>query len=88
MARLIFKERQEFIDYMARFSGTGRMMLLDVAEDNSLILRPTVTSRGVDTAEILEVDAEAKKNIKDKFDGQKYSVRRVVWREEEPPPRT
>ena len=83
MARLVFKSKEDFLGYLSRFSGTGRMMLLDVAEENGLVLRPLVTSRGIDTAEIYGLNPSDKTDIKGSFEGDIYIIRRIVWREEE-----
>lgn len=83
MARLIFKTAPDFISYLSRFSGTGRMMLLDVTEDKILILRPLVTSRGIDTAEIYGLKDTDKNLVKEAFEGEVYNIKRIIWREEE-----
>lgn len=83
MARLVFETKANFLSYLDKFSGTGRMMLLDVLEDESLVLRPLVTSKGVDTAEIYCLKPEDKADIKKQFQGNVYYVRRIIWREDE-----
>ncbi len=83
MARLIFKDKNDFQKYGARFRGTGRMMILDVEETHGLILRPTVTSKGVDTAEITGLSNGDKAKLLEGFDGDVFLIERIVWREDD-----
>lgn len=86
MARLVFTTPESFEQYIKKFSGTGRAMLLEVGggEFCSLVLRPLVTSKGVDTAEIHGLSLDQVAGIWGRFLGEKYVLSRVVWRDDEP----
>lgn len=90
MARLVFTTPESFEQYIRKFSGTGRAMLLEVGggEFCSLVLRPLVTSKGVDTAEINGLSLEERAGIWCRFNGEKYILSRIVWKDDEPETRT
>jgi len=84
MAKIEFSEVGEFEKYMGKFSGSGRMYLYICEEDRSVVLRPAVTTKGVDSAVVRGISDDKIKEIKEKFGNEDmtFTIRNFHWKED------
>ena len=84
MARIIFDEKGQFLRWIARFKGSDRMFMFITKEDKEVIFRPSVTTKGLDTAVFRMQGPDEAGEIINAFanSDRVFGVKKFIWKED------